>query len=141
MDNIQDFLNTIAAGQDTKPSDVVVPSSTQNDTSQYLSHGQNTWNYEHRGNNSSSESNQWFPKLLSFDCHSTKNEPRNAVISAFLGSCTLFKLAKSGLILIVLIQLSIPSCVDNIYLFHSLFFVSHIFSTNPVPLLYCHYCV
>lgn len=92
MDNIQDFLNTIAAGQDTKPSDVVVPSSTQNDTSQYLSHGQNTWNYEHRGNNSSSESNQWFPKLLSFDCHSTKNEPRNAVISAFLGSCTLFKL-------------------------------------------------
>ena len=44
MDNIQDFLNTIAAGQDTKPSDVVVPSSTQNDTSQYLSHGQNTWN-------------------------------------------------------------------------------------------------
>lgn len=92
MDNIQDFLNTIAVGQDTKPSDVVVPSSTQNDTSQYLSHGQNTWNYEHRGNNSSSESNQWFPKLLSFDCHSTKNEPRNAVISAFLGSCTLFKL-------------------------------------------------
>ena len=96
MDNIQDFLNTIAAGQDTKPSDVVVPSSTQNDTSQYLSHGQNTWNYEHRGNNSSSESNQWFPKLLSFDCHSTKNEPRNAVISAFLGSCTLFKLNRSG---------------------------------------------
>ena len=92
MDNIQDFLNTIAAGQDTKPSDVVVPSSTQNDTSQYLSHGQNTWNYEHRGNNSSNESNQWFPKLLSFDCHSTQNEPRNAVISAFLGSCTLFKL-------------------------------------------------
>lgn len=94
MDNIQDFLNTIAAGQDTKPSDVVVPSSTQNDTSQYLSHGQNTWNYEHRGNNSSSESNQWFPKLLSFDCHSTKNEPRNAVISAFLGSCTLFEFYK-----------------------------------------------
>lgn len=94
MDNIQDFLNTIAAGQDTKPSDVVVPSSTQNDTSQYLSHGQNTWNYEHRGNNSSNESNQWFPKLLSFDCHSTQNEPRNAVISAFLGSCTLFKLYK-----------------------------------------------
>lgn len=97
MDNIQDFLNTIAAGQDTKPSDVVVPSSTQNDTSQYLSHGQNTWNYEHRGNNSSSESNQWFPKLLSFDCHSTKNEPRNAVISAFLGSCTLFELQTDGM--------------------------------------------
>lgn len=33
-----------------------------------------------------------FSILLSFDCHSTKNKPRNAVISAFLGSCTLFKL-------------------------------------------------
>lgn len=52
MDNIQDFLNTIAAGQDTKPSDILVPSSTPNDNSQYLSHGQNTWNYEYRGNNS-----------------------------------------------------------------------------------------
>ena len=25
---------------------------------------------------------------MSFDCHATKNEPRNAVNSAFLGSCT-----------------------------------------------------
>ena len=33
-----------------------------------------------------------FSILLSFDCHSTKIEPRNAVNSAFLGSCTLFKL-------------------------------------------------
>ncbi len=57
MDNIQDFLNTIAAGQDTKPSDVIVPSSTQNDASEYLSHGQNTWNYELRRNDSS-KSNQ-----------------------------------------------------------------------------------
>ena len=32
------------------------------------------------------------PKLLSFDCQWAKNEPRNAVNSAFLGSCTLFKL-------------------------------------------------
>ena len=38
-------------------------------------------------------------------------------------------------------QLSIPFCIDNSYFFHTLFFVSHIFSTNPVPLLYCHYCV
>ena len=52
MDTIQDFLNTIAAGQDTKPSDIVVPSSTPNYNLQYLSHGQNTWNYEYRGNNS-----------------------------------------------------------------------------------------
>ena len=58
MDNIQEFLNTIATGQDTKPSDVVVPSSTQNDTSQYLSHGQSTWHYEYREKNSSGESNQ-----------------------------------------------------------------------------------
>ena len=33
--------------------------------------------------------------LLSFDCHATQNEPRNAVNSAFLGSCTLFKLNRS----------------------------------------------
>ena len=35
------------------------------------------------------------PKLLSFDCQWAKNEPRNAVNSAFLGSCTLFKLRRS----------------------------------------------
>ena len=35
---------------------------------------------------------EYFTKLLSFDCHATKNEPRNALNSAFLGSCTLFKL-------------------------------------------------
>ena len=51
----------------------------------------------------------------------------------------LLKLAKFGLILVVLMQLSILFHIDNMYLFHSLFFVSHIFSTNPVPLLYCHY--
>ena len=53
----------------------------------------------------------------------------------------LFKLAKFGLILVVLTQLSISFRIDNIHLFHSLLFVSHIFSTNPVPLLYCHYYV
>jgi len=35
---------------------------------------------------------EYFTKLLSFDCHRAKNEPRNAVNSAFLGSCTLLKL-------------------------------------------------
>lgn len=35
-----------------------------------------------------------FPKLLSFDCHTKKQEPRNAVNSAFLGSFVLFKLYK-----------------------------------------------
>ena len=52
MDNIQDFLNTIASGQETKPNDVIVPTSAPNDNSQYLSHGQNIWNYEYRENNS-----------------------------------------------------------------------------------------
>ena len=75
-----------------------------------------------------------FSKLLSFDCHQAKSEPRNAVNSAFLGSCTLLKLAKFCLIQIISIQLSIRFCIDNSYLFHTLFFVSHIFSTNPVPL-------
>lgn len=133
MDNIQDFLNTIAAGQDTKPSDVVVPSSTQNDTSQYLSHGQNTWNYEHRGNNSSSESNQWFPKLLSFDCHSTKNEPRNAVISAFLGSCTLFKLC-SHFIYPPYFSTIFYFFLHEIYIFyHLVYMVSKLFRTRLEP--------
>ena len=48
--------------------------------------------------------------------------------------CLLFKLAEFGLILVVSIWLSILSCIDISYLFHTLFFVSHIFSTNPVPL-------
>ena len=51
--------------------------------------------------------------------------------SGFQDLWLLFKLAKFGLILVVLTQLSIPSCIDNQHLFHSLFFVSHIFSTNP----------
>ena len=38
---------------------------------------------------------QKIPKLLSFDCHATKNEPRSAVNSAFPGSCTLLKLNRS----------------------------------------------
>ena len=50
------------------------------------------------------------------------------------GLFTLLKLAKFGLILVVSICLSILSCIDISYLFHTLFFVSHIFSTNPVPL-------
>ena len=49
--------------------------------------------------------------------------------------------SKFDLILVVLMQLSILYCIDNSYIFHSLFFVPHTFSTNPVPLLYCHYCV
>ena len=32
--------------------------------------------------------------MLESSCHTTKNEPRNAVNSTFLGSCVLFKLYK-----------------------------------------------
>ena len=67
--------------------------------------------------------------------------PEVRINTSFRHFNPLFKLAKSGLILIISVQLSILFCIDNPYFFHTLFFVSHIFSTNPVPLLYCHYCV
>ncbi len=54
--------------------------------------------------------------------------------TGFFKQLDLFKLAKFGLILVVSIWLSILSCIDISYFFHTLFFVSHIFSTNPVPL-------
>lgn len=73
--------------------------------------------------------------------HDKRKSPINGLFTPFMKLCLLLKLAKFGLILVVLMQLSILSCIDNQHLFHSLFFVSHIFSTNPVPLLYCHYCV
>lgn len=34
---------------------------------------------------------EYFTKLLSFDCRTTLNESRNAVNSAFLGPCTIFR--------------------------------------------------
>ena len=70
-----------------------------------------------------------------------RKSPINGLFTPFMKLCLLFKLAKSGLIHVILIWLSIPFCIDDQYLFHTLFFVSHIFSTNSVPLLYCHYCV
>lgn len=42
-------------------------------------------------------------KILSFNCQRTWKEPRNAVNSAFLGSCTLFKLANKILSLYFLV--------------------------------------
>ena len=69
------------------------------------------------------------------------DSPQNLYLWAFSQFSPLLKLAKFDLILVVLMQLSILYCIDNSYIFHSLFFVPHIFSTNPVPLLYCHYCV
>ena len=67
--------------------------------------------------------------------------PETSINTGFRHFCPLFKLAKFGLILVVLIWLSILSRIDNSYLFYSLFFVLHIFSTNPVPLPYFHHCV
>ena len=58
----------------------------------------------------------------------------NALFIRLSRNFYLFKLAKFGLILVVLIWLSILFCIDNMCLFHTLFFVSHIFSTIPVPL-------
>lgn len=46
MSDLQEYLDRIAAGQDTKPSDISNATSTESDSSQYLSHGQNIWNYE-----------------------------------------------------------------------------------------------
>ena len=62
------------------------------------------------------------------------DSPQILYLWAFSQFCPLFELAESGLIQVILIWLSIPFCIDNSYLFHTLFFVSHIFSTNPVPL-------
>ena len=87
--------------------------------------------------NSSSHDLQW----VSYKYHDKRKSPINGLFTPFMKLCLLFKLAKSGLILIISVQLSILFCIDNPYFFHTLFFVSHIFSTNPVPLLYCHYCV
>jgi len=80
-------------------------------------------------------------KQVSYRYHDKRKSFINGLFAPFMKLCLLFKLAKFGLILVVSISLSILYCIDNMYLFHSLFFVSHIFSTNPVPLLYCHYCV
>ena len=73
---------------------------------------------------------QTIPKLSPFQ---NKN-PHKAHKYRLCEDFTLFKLAKFGLILVVLIWLSILFCIDNMCLFHTLFFVSHIFSTIPVPL-------
>ena len=80
-------------------------------------------------------------QLLSICYQEALKVLQTRINAGFTKHFCLFKLAKFGLILVVLTHLSIPSCIDNQYLFHSLFFVLHIFSTNPVPLLYCHYCV
>ena len=71
-----------------------------------------------------------FTLLLSFDCHTTKNEPRNAVNSAFLGSCTLFKL---GFVIVIL---------KHIYLsfmtFQPIFYLCYIYYSGSL-ILCCQY--
>jgi hypothetical protein len=59
--------------------------------------------------------------------------PTKPINTDFVRHIPLFKLAESSLIQVILIWLSIPFCIDSLYFFHTLFFVSHIFSTNPVP--------
>ena len=62
------------------------------------------------------------------------DSPQSLYLWAFSQFSPLLKLAESGLIQIISIQLSILLCIDKLHLFHTLFFISHIFSTNPVPL-------
>ena len=86
----------------------------------------------------------FFEKNSKKYCHFIVTEKSKKSHKAFIyGLCghiklvfILFKLAKFGLILVVSISLSILYCIDNMHLFHSLFFVSHIFSTNPVPTIF-----
>jgi len=67
------------------------------------------------------------------DCFSyAKNRFAVSYINFLVLGSLSFKLAKFGLLLIVLIQSSILSCIDNVYLFHSLF-LFHIFL---VPIQY-----
>ena len=73
-------------------------------------------------------------KQVSYRYQRKEKSSRNGLFSLFLKLCLLFKLAESGLIQVILIRLSIPFCIDNLHLFHTLFFVSYVFSTNPVPL-------
>lgn len=73
-------------------------------------------------------------RVVAISSSTKEKSSRNGLFSLFLKLCLLLKLADSGLIQIIPIQLSILSCIDISHLFHTLFFVSHIFSTNPVPL-------
>ncbi len=76
---------------------------------------------------------EYFTKLLSFDCRTTLNEPRNTVNSAFLGSCTLLKLGKSKddfkHICLVFICFLPLFYLCYIYYFDSLIFCCHFVAT------------
>lgn len=74
------------------------------------------------------------PQIEPNQSHLIKQMPETRINTGFRHFSPLFKLAEFGLILVISIWLSILSCIDISYLFHTLFFVSHIFSTNPVPL-------
>ena len=73
--------------------------------------------------------------------HLIKQIPETRINTGFRHFNPLFKLAESGLIQVILMWLSILFCIDNLRLFHTLFFVLHIFSTNPVPLHFSLLCV
>ena len=80
--------------------------------------------------NSSPHNLQW----VSYKYHDKRKSPINGLFTSFMKLSLLFKLAEFGLIQVIFMWLSILFCIDNLYFFHTLFFVSHIFSTNPVPL-------
>ena len=74
------------------------------------------------------------PQIEPNQSHLIKQMPGTHINTGFRHFCPLFKLAKFGLMQVISMWLSILFCIDNLYFFHTLFFVSHIFSTNPVPL-------
>ena len=77
-----------------------------------------------------------------FALHLVFSTPRKAFIyGLFRNFFKLFELAWSSLILVISMRLSILFYIDIPHLFHTLFFVSHIFSTNPVPLHFSLLCV
>ena len=81
-----------------------------------------------------SSNSLFHPQISQNQSHLIKQMPEARIHTDFRHFNPLFKLAEFGLIQVISIWLSIPFCIDNPYLFHTLFFVSHLFSTNPVPL-------
>ena len=81
------------------------------------------------------------PQIEPNQSHLIKQMPEARINTGFRHFSPLFKLAESGLIQVISTWLSIPFCIDNSYLFHTLFFVSHTFSTNTVPLHFSLLCV
>ena len=63
-----------------------------------------------------------------------KGARKPAVSWGFPALFFLFEFAESSLFQVISTYLSILFYIDNLHLFQTLFFISHIFNTNPVPL-------